>query len=100
MRRERSLSDHASELALVIVGGALFPRFARPRAARVGPRGLVLSIALQAAFLFAQRQWMRPLAERLEREHEQRRTALRAELGREPTQLELRERQLREKGVL
>lgn len=71
--------------------GAAFPRLAYwpfwpPR---LGPRGLLAYIAVNALFIFWLRQFMLPYLERKWDELEQAREQLRQRLGREPTEDEL-----------
>jgi hypothetical protein len=85
-----------STAALTFVGVAAFPRLARRLRwrSRLGPRGLLISVAFDAALLGAIRMWAIPFFERVREDGNRARAQLRAELGREPGPEEVTERLL------
>ena len=77
--------------AVTFGANALFPRLSyRMRwPTRLGPRGLAVYIAFRASLLFAVLQVLMPFLRQLQANRERTQTALREELGREPTEEEL-----------
>jgi hypothetical protein len=87
----KSWNDALYEAAWTFVGIAAFPRLTHRLRwpARLGPRGLLLYIALNTALGLAVRTWAVPFFNRLGEHREQAKDELRRRLGREPTDEEL-----------
>jgi hypothetical protein len=94
MRHRPSARDVLAQAALSLVGNALLPRLSyRLRwPTRLRRRRLLLYIAWNTAFLFWVRQWVAPMLRRAGERIEGVKAQLRWELGREPTENELRDR--------
>jgi hypothetical protein len=84
-------NDALGEAAWTFVGVAAFPNLAHRLRwpTRLGPRGLLLYIAFNAALGLAVRTWVVPFFEQLREQREQAKDDLHRQLGREPTDEEL-----------
>ena len=77
-------------LAIVVLG-AVFPRLVYWPVVRGRSRRIAYT-AFDAAFRFVRLQWMGPYAERLQAQRQSRQKELHRDLGRDPTEQELRAR--------
>lgn len=87
----RSWNDALRDAAWIFLGMAAFPKLAHRLRwpTRLGPRGLLLYIALNTALGVAVRTWAVPFLKRLAEEREEAKDELRQQLGRDPTDEEL-----------
>jgi hypothetical protein len=89
--RGKRWSEIPSEAAWTFIAIAAFPKLAHRLRwpTRLGPRGLLLYIALSTALGFTVRGLVVPWLKRVYEQNEQAKRELRQQLGREPTAEEL-----------